>query len=179
MRILVVDIECDNLLEHATKVHCIVAIDAETEEVFVFTSADDTYGSINDGLDFLYEDAEIIAGHNLASYDIPVLTKLHNWHPRPGTKVRDSLSIARCLRSNIRKDDYERTNFPTEFFGKHSLRAWGLRLGFPKGDYQGGWEELNQEMLEYCVRDTWLTLHLLRHLQPWVYKPPERKENEQ
>lgn len=37
--------------------------------------------------------------------------------------------------------------------GGHSLAAWGERLGFPKGDFDGPWDTYTAAMRDYCIRD--------------------------
>ena len=39
--------------------------------------------------------------------------------------------------------------------GKHSLKAWGERLGELKGDFgeTSDWKEFSEEMLAYCIQD--------------------------
>ena len=38
----------------------------------------------------------------------------------------------------------------------HSLKAWGERLKFPKGDHSD-WSKFSPEMLEYCIQDLKVT----------------------
>ena len=42
-------------------------------------------------------------------------------------------------------------SFLKKLWGSHSLKAWGLRLGDFKDDYDGGWEAYSETMLSYCV----------------------------
>jgi len=67
MSTLLFDIEADGL--NATKVHCIVTIDTETEEV-------KTYGpdALHDGVASLLS-ADRLVGHNIIGYDIPTWIK--------------------------------------------------------------------------------------------------------
>jgi DNA polymerase I len=164
MRRLLFDLETDNLLRDVTKVHCMVVMDIDTEEVFTFT--EDT---MEQGLQFLYDEAEMLGGHNIVSFDLKVLKKLYNWDHRPGTKVLDTLVTARMMHPDLRKKDQDRPGFPADLIGRHSLRAWGIRIGEHKADYNGGWAEFTEEMLLYCVQDVKTNLHLLRHLKPEDY----------
>ena len=46
----------------------------------------------------------------------------------------------------------------------HSLRQWGERLGFPKGDHED-WSQLSCEMVKYCEQDVAVTVRVLECLQ--------------
>jgi DNA polymerase I-like protein with 3'-5' exonuclease and polymerase domains len=48
--------------------------------------------------------------------------------------------------------------------GGHSLKAWGERIHNQKGDYEGGWETFNLDMLAYCQQDVRLLKDLYRRL---------------
>jgi DNA polymerase I-like protein with 3'-5' exonuclease and polymerase domains len=79
--------------------------------------------------------------HNGIGFDVPVLSKLWNIH-FPKETVLDTVILSRLA-------DPSRD-------GGHSLRAWGERLGFPKGDHED-WSQLTPEMITYCERDTEVT----------------------
>ena len=64
------DIETDNLLEDCTKVHCIVLKDIDTEKVLTLSN-DEAINKLSN--------AELIIGHNIIKFDIPVLEKLYNF----------------------------------------------------------------------------------------------------
>jgi DNA polymerase I-like protein with 3'-5' exonuclease and polymerase domains len=160
---LIFDLEADGLLKEATKVHCIALCDSETGNVW-------SYGpnEIEKGLAELYE-ADTIVAHNGTNYDLPLLRKLYGWSRRPGTRLIDTLVVARLLHPNIKEDDYKRVDWDKKLVGSHSLRAWGLRLGEPKDDYEGPWGVWTQEMQDYCEQDVRTTYRLLTHLRPWEY----------
>jgi len=67
MTTLIGDIETDGLLDTATKVHCLVLQDAETEEVY-------SYGpnEIQEGLDRMLK-ADRLVFHNGIRFDIPAI----------------------------------------------------------------------------------------------------------
>lgn len=79
-----------------------------------------------------------IVAHNGISYDFQVLERL--W----GVKIPMSKQVDTLVLSRLAAPDRE---------GGHSLRAWGESLGFPKGEYKGGWDEYTEEMLSYCKQD--------------------------
>lgn len=77
-----------------------------------------------------------------------------------------------CSDAKIPKDDplkaaVAQELFPGELIGRHSLKAWGYRLGSLKGDFGADMEdfsEFTQEMLDYCVQDLRVNLRLYNHL---------------
>lgn len=160
---LIFDLEADGLLKQATKVHCIALCDATTGDVWSYGPQD-----IERGLEELYA-ADTIVAHNGTTYDLPLLKKLYGWNRRPASRLIDTLVVARLLHPNIKEDDYKRIDWDKKLIGSHSLRAWGLRLGEPKDDYDGGWEEWSEEMEAYCRQDVKTTFRLLNHLRPWEY----------
>lgn len=129
-----------------------------------------SYGpeDIDKGLEELY-DADTIIGHNIVGFDLPALWKAKRWAPRPGTRRVDTLIVARMLHPNIKNEDFKRKDFPRKLIGSHSLKAWGLRLGEPKDEYDGGWAEWNPEMHSYMEQDGRTNFKLLNFLKPWEY----------
>ena len=156
------DLESDGLLDKITKIHCMVLRHVETDEV-------QTYGpdEIKAAL-FTLMNAEEVIGHNIIDYDIPALQKVYPGFEILG-KVTDTLILSRLCEANLAEKDVIRhtkdpEKFPKRLTGSHSLKAWGLRLGDYKDDYDGGWENYSQEMLDYCVQDTQVTRVLYDHL---------------
>ena len=86
--------------------------------------------------------------------------------------------ISRVIHADLKREDRKIITFPTKLVGKHSLKAWGLRLGEPKADYgydefgnpiEGSWDMWSQEMQDYMNQDCRTNLRLLNHLKPWEY----------
>ena len=130
---LVFDIEADGLTP--TKIHCIVAMDVDTKDVFTFDNT-----QLDEGYNMLQTATKLI-GHNIIGYDIPVVERLGHID-LSDKKVVDTLVLSRLFK-------------PTRE-GNHGLEGWGYRLGFKKGDYgeqEQAWEHYTPEMLEYCKRD--------------------------
>lgn len=145
-RRLVFDIEGNNLLDKITVCHCIVAIDYDTEEQFVFRPH-----QVEEGLNFLMDHQ--LLGHNIIGFDLLALHKLFG-KSFEGLEVFDSLVASRIL-------DPDRK-------GGHSLDAWGKRLGCFKGDFgqqENAWEVFTEDMLEYCIQDVVVNIKLIRHLE--------------
>lgn len=159
---LIFDLETDGLLDEVSKIHCLVMKDTETGKVSHYVAG--TY--INHGLERLMQ-ADLIAGHNVIKYDIPVIQKLYPWFTIDPTKVLDTLVATRLIWANIKDTDnvlLKQEKLPGKLFGSHSLAAWGYRLGNYKGDYSGGWETFSQEMLDYCVQDVEVTASLYQKI---------------
>jgi len=107
----------------------------------------------------LMENAVQLIGHNLISYDLPVLKKLWSWEYKGD--VLDTLVCSRTIWPHLMQLDADHKRLPTKLWGSHSLKAWGYRLGELKGEYSeannGAWETFSPEMLDYCVQDTKVT----------------------
>lgn len=140
--ILIMDIETDGLLLEATKVFCMVVKDYHTGEVATYTDNMET------GITRL-QSADVIVAHNGVMFDIPVLNKLYN-AKISADKVFDTLLVSRL-------------SLPDRD-GGHSLRAWGKRLGFPKGDFDD-FSELSQDMINYCIQDVEVTTRIFNTLK--------------
>lgn len=163
MSVLIADLESDGLLDELTKIHCIVTKDYETENIHQYNSfhglhldrfLDRTTSSGNSG--------DCLVFHNGINFDIPAILKLYpEWQP---PKVFDTLIACRLIWPNIKEKDFRRKNFPKELIGSHSLKAWGYRLGFKKGDFgeTTDWKEWSQEMEDYCVTDVEVTYRLYK-----------------
>lgn len=164
---LIFDLEADGLLETFTKIHCLVVHDSETKVEHRFVGHDE----IRQGVDLLLA-APVIVAHNGIKYDVPVLEKTFGVKFNQST-LRDTLTIARLIFA----DCYDRDctfvrkgmKLDKDLYGRHSLKAWGQRIGMHKGEYTGGWKEFNQEMLSYCCNDVAVTNKLYRVLDNLKY----------
>jgi DNA polymerase I len=145
---IIFDIETNGLLDDLDKVHCLVLKDTSTDKVETYTN------NIQDGLKRL-EQADCIIGHNIIKFDLPALKKVYDFNYKG--KLRDTLVLTRLIWSDIKERDFQTKDFPTKLIGRHSLQAWGVRLGNTKGDYTGSWEQFNDEMLSYCIQDVHVT----------------------
>lgn len=136
----VFDIETNGLFPD--KVWMLVMQDCTTEEVYSYSDYDSDLPSIKEGLARLSE-AKIIAGHNIISFDLPVMKKLLNWEPSKGTRIWDTFIMSQLCK-------YQRGHL-------HGLKGWGGFFDYPKGDHED-WSCYSKEMLEYCIRDVDLNL---------------------
>lgn len=159
MATLIFDLETDGLLDTVTKVHCLVIKDVEAEKVYTY-SFSNPYER-DEGLGHL-QSGDLLVGHNVIKYDLPVLEKLFKI-TFDKSKVFDTLVATRLIWSNVKDHDISlmrNEKLPKKFFGSHSLEAWGHRLGNYKGDFKGPWDTFTQEMLDYCVQDVEVTTTL-------------------
>ena len=136
----VVDIETDSL--DATKVHCIVAKDIDSGRVYPFPP-----DMIHGFRDWSLGVKQFIM-HNGLSFDAPVCNRLLGTNIKP-SQIVDTLVLSQLF--NPIRDG-------------HSLKAWGERLGFPKGDVDT-FEIYTPDMLEYCKQDVNITHKLFNILQ--------------
>ena len=154
----IADIESNGLLDTINTVWCIVLRCPDTDEVRQFKPH-----QIEEALDLLATAAEVI-GHNFVLYDYPALQIVYPDFEIKGT-ITDTLILSKMIHNELYNDDLERNwkvtpsassaeKFPKKFWGRHSLKAWGMRLGDFKDDYDGGWDAYSDVMLSYCVQDT-------------------------
>lgn len=171
---LIFDLETDGLLDDVTKVHCIVTQDTETGDVRTYDPT-----QIDLALEVL-ENADRIGGHNVMAYDIPVLRKLYDF--KYNGKMFDTLVASRLIWPNMKEKDMLKRTVDNKLIGSHSLKAWGQRLKFHKGDYgeqDEAWDAYTQQMLDYCVQDVALNVKLYELILSKKYpEEPMRLEHE-
>ena len=166
---LVFDLETDGLYDDVTRIHCLVIYDSETDETMVFND-EGSEEPISRGVQLL-ETADVICGHNVISYDIPVLQKVYPWF-EPTALVVDTLLLSRLYHNNIldidRKHNWD--HMPSQLYGRHSLESYGYRLGEYKGSFgkDTDWQEWSQEMQDYCIQDVKVTTKLCDHFHPYL-----------
>ena len=160
------DLETDGVFPDLTKIHCIVI---KNHGVSLSFGPDE----IDLAVDHLSR-APVLCGHNIIGFDIPVLQHLFPGF-KPKDVVLDTMVMSRLLwpSPELRSIDYARKNRKVpedkvrEIAGRHSLKAWGIRLGNWKGDYgdqADAWAEFDEEMLDYCEQDVEVTEALYNHL---------------
>ena len=138
---LVFDIETDGL--EANKLWCLVAKDLDANKIHAFSP-----DNINEGLKLIKE-ANLLIGHNILGFDIPVLEKLTDINFK-NKKIIDTLVLSRLANP-------ER--------GGHSLKHWGYQLNFLKGSMeQEDFSGYTQKMLDYCVNDVELNALVFEEL---------------
>ena len=125
------DLETDGL--NPSVIWCVVTKHQDEQEYIVHTTPDTLSEALNGSVS--------VVGHNLIGYDIPILERLWGISVAP-ERIIDTLVLSRL--SDPSKG------------GGHSLRNWGNRLGFPKGDHND-WSCLSKEMIDYCIQDVKVT----------------------
>jgi DNA polymerase I len=177
---LVFDIETDGLIRQGlTKIHCIVAQDLDTGEVYKYEP--DNY---RDGLKLLAE-AEELWGHNILGYDLEAIKVIHPEWTYEG-QVYDTLILSRLLFTDLLDRDFRArpANMPSNLYGRHSLESWGHRLSIHKSEFgkslDGDWSTYSPEMLAYCAQDVVVSVALVRMFQPKMdqYATPIKTEHE-
>lgn len=167
---LICDIETNGLLHELDRVHCIVLRDVKTGEVH--SCADqDGYLPLQRALD-LVSKADQLIGHNLINFDMRALKKVY-----PGLRLRsdcdivDTLILSRVLWPELEPvDDQKFSYIDKKYRGRHSLAAWGERLGVAKIKFKeeqkkdskvtNVWAEWSKSMQTYCEGDTLVSLRL-------------------
>ncbi|WP_316235443.1 DNA polymerase [Bradyrhizobium sp. SZCCHNR1023] len=136
--------------------------------------------------------AEHRVGHNIQRHDEKLLAKLTDFKPAEGSRLSDTMIIARTMFPSIKWTDdklIEQGKLPAKLRGKHSLKAWGYRLGDAKGDYAEDreaearakgivdpreiadyvWGEFNEDMFDYMLQDGRTNLTMWKHMNPEAY----------
>ena len=167
---LVFDIETNGLLYDVSKIHCISTFDTKEKKTYVYNDQDDETPSIRDGINQIME-ADTLAGHNLIGYDLAVLRKLSDGFHTDATVI-DTLVLSRLYHPNLMEIDKKRQwrHMPLQLYGRHSLEAYGYRLGEYKGEFgkTTDWSEWSQEMQDYCEQDVKVTTKLCEHFRPYL-----------
>lgn len=112
--------------------------------------------SIEQGLRYLMESKEDIVAHNGIKFDAPALKKVYPWFEVDEKRLVDTLVMSRLMFTNLFDTDpalVRSGKLKPNMIGKHSLEAWGQRVGIHKIGYEGGFEAWSQEMEDYCVGD--------------------------
>jgi len=161
MKKYVMDLETDGLLDEVTKVHLMVCKDIDSGQLFIARGdAEIKYLLKKIKPDYLI-------GHNILGYDLEVLRKIYDW-TIPIERVTDTLILSRLMFPDLRDRDHKKRKLDAKLHGSHSLKAWGERLDFNKGDYgeqEGAWDQYTDEMKEYCIRDVDLTEKLWESIE--------------
>ena len=187
------DLETNGLLHDATRIHCAALYWYEDDRVETFN--DEAYGdgtydikedapmggnyAVHTALQWL-ETADVLIGHNIVGFDLPIIKRLYPWFSYSGTVV-DTLLLSRLYHPNLLDIDQpkhkytgERTtrweNMPVQLHGRHSLEAYGYRLGEYKGNFgkTTDWKEWSQEMQDYCKQDVIVTTKLCKHFHKYL-----------
>jgi DNA polymerase-1 len=150
VKVLVYDIETDNLLMDCTTVYCMVTKDIHTGEVTRFTP-----DNMHEAWDHLCS-ADRLIGHNSRMFDDPAVTKLIGGSGELPHSI-DTLVMSSMLYPSL-------VVHPAK---GHSLEKWGTYLGCHKLEFKD-FSKYTPEMLTYCEQDVEVTEKLYRFLAPKV-----------
>ncbi len=175
----VFDLETNGLLKDATRIHCLSIYWEKDKRVETFN--DERYSespkdlpmannSITTGLGYL-EVADILVGHNIIGFDIPIIKSIYPWFSPRGTII-DTLLLSRLYHPNLLDIDKKHNwnHMPLQLYGRHSLEAYGYRLNEYKGNFgkTTDWSNWSQEMQDYCVQDVAVTTKLCKHFEKYL-----------
>ena len=177
---MILDLESNGLLNKASRIHCVALhyCDENITEAYNderIPSDDPKYlpmgnRSITTAITNI-ETADVIVGHNIIGFDLPLIKRLYPFFTYPPVIV-DTLLLSRLYHPNLYDIDkkQEWKDMPTKLYGSHSLKAYGYRLGLHKGDFgeDTDWKEWSQEMQDYCVQDVKVTEKLCEHFRPYL-----------
>lgn len=128
------------------------------------------HASIQEGLRAL-ETADLRVAHNGQDYDERVTRKLYPWWNPKGEQI-DTLIISRVLYPDIFKQGPNTFKVPRMLKRRHSVEAWGYRLGEKKnkGFDPGDWQTWSWDMQTYMLQD----VVSLKTIWTWMMaqKPP-------
>lgn len=194
---IIFDLETDGLLDSVSTIHCLHLYDTDHPDLGVQRYNDHAYkatGNVSEGVAALGRGVETLA-HNGIGFDYQVLDKLYpEWNFDQKPKRLDSLVWSRILFPDMKPTDFDarrrgywvngqnRNACPEKMggiVGSHSLKAWGLRLGNHKEDYDPrtecepgltmseAWQRVGwtERMDDYCVGDITSTMALVELLQ--------------
>ena len=140
MEEIVFDIEANGL--QPDKIWCIVAKPLGKPVVSFGPNA------IDEGITFL-QSADVLIGHNILGFDMPVINKLHGVDLSKKV-IKDTLVMSRLF-NPVRENG-------------HSLKTWGYIVGFPKNEQPEDWDGFSDEMLKYCQQDVILNEKVYQRL---------------
>ena len=172
-RTLIFDLEANGLYHDVTQIHCIAYYDSELDEVLSFNDECPGKGMSSPVVRAIQyiQQAEVIVGHNIIGYDIPVIRKLYPFFEPSGTII-DTLLLSRLYHPRLNDLDKKKNwpHMPLQLYGRHSLEAYGYRLGEYKGEYgkTTDWKEWSQELEDYCIQDVIVTRKLCDHFRPYL-----------
>jgi DNA polymerase-1 len=142
------DIETNGLMPAVDKLWIMVITNSDTGETKEYSDYDDSLPPLTEGLNYL-STADILYGHNIIGYDLPVLQYLTGWTPNPTTKIIDTWILSLLVQ-------YKRKH-------KHGLEGWGEFLGEPKV-INDVWDVYSPIIRERCIQDVKINVKVYKKL---------------
>lgn len=143
---MIVNIETNGL--DPDKIWVCTCIDLEGNE-YVFRRPDLDPLPLTDFL----RDCSDLVGHNICSFDCPILARLVRGFTYEDRRVIDTLVISRLL-------DYARD-------GGHSLEAWSPVVKVPKS-IQPPWDVYSEALVDHSLQNCRITLALYKRFLPYI-----------
>ncbi len=170
MRRVFFDIESDDLLPRITKVHAIVVKDMDTGQIITCTDSAPSefdYDPISKALAVIGK-ADRIVGHNILGFDLLALKKIYPRFEYRG-EVVDTQIVVQARWPHIRDMDFKEfrhQRLPPQYIGKHTLEAWGVRLGEHKIETDlKDWSKWTPAIQSRCEQDINVTEALYNHIK--------------
>lgn len=159
------DIEADGLLDSVKTIWCIVLKCTNTKEIFSYNVS-----NLNEGITKIQE-ADVLIGHNIICYDLPVLEKILGIKIQ--AKLFDTLLLSRMIWPEIglTADSKGHYFIPGELFGSYSLGAFGYRLSHNKVVHED-WSAWSPAMQKRCEQDVEINYKLWELINEKL--PPEK-----
>lgn len=151
MKIRIFDIEAKGFLPDVDEVFCAVFSDVDEKEIVKFRPHE-----MKEMMEYM-DSCDVIIGHNILSYDLPVLKHVLGYEYK-GKKV-DTLIMSRLLNPKRLLP----FNAIDKKAGPHSLYAWGVRLGVDKPEHED-WEKFSEDMLHRCTEDVRINVRVYKEL---------------
>ena len=169
MKKFIIDIEADGLLDTVSHLWMIVVKELGRDNVITFSDEDIPNALPMAHFEGFVKDVDLLIGHNLVRYDAPAIKMVMGVDIHKYCKVHDTMIMSK-LNYFVRPSTGRR----------HSIKAWGEHLGYPKDDYDKGFESYHPEMHPYCVRDVEVTekvyLHVLNEFKQRMEQKPIYKQ---
>ncbi|NIQ59388.1 MAG: hypothetical protein GWN02_31820, partial [Gemmatimonadetes bacterium] len=175
---LVFDYETNGLLDRPDlRILCGAAVDLDTGEEYEANGEADL-----DAFAHLLARADLLVGHNICGFDIPLVQRFYPWFKVPhiyDTRLALRMRYVGDVRERFyawrnsagRSEEKREARFPARLMapGKQfGLEAWGYVIGEHKGSFladTGVQEEYTDELGEYCLRDVRVNARLYEWLQ--------------
>ena len=180
VRTIILDLEANGLYNDVTHIHCIAYYSSESNQIESYNDECNwkdpdprLKGMSSPVIRAIQhiEQAAFIVGHNIIGYDIPVIRKLYPFF-KPNGVIIDTLLLSRLYHPRLMSLDKERNwpHMPLQLYGRHSLEAYGYRLGEYKGEHgkTTDWKEWSQELEDYSIQDVAVTKKLCDHFHPYL-----------
>lgn len=171
----VLDLESNGLLPTMDKIHCIVLYDLDKQE-YISCADQPGYKPLSYAIECIQQ-ATLLVGHNIIKFDIPALKKIYpDLILSPDCTYFDTLITSRLFWPELEPVDHAKySHIERKYFGRHSLAAWGERLGVSKIDFKAElkeqeeevknvWESWSAAMQAYCKGDIKVSIRLYDYM---------------